>query len=126
MLMQNVCLSHKFTKRELTIYDQALKKFQKKKKKSYKYFGTYVLTSELRTCMLWLFCSVGGTTWGKKKKKDQLMSSPNKRRRHQDQNLSHLFQAYILRCNLKTSLLLNNWWLCFLIKFITVCCHSDT
>lgn len=124
MLMQNVCLSHKFTKRELTIYDQALKKFQKKK--SYKYFGTYVLTSELRTCMLWLFCSVGGTTWGKKKKKDQLMSSPNKRRRHQDQNLSHLFQAYILRCNLKTSLLLNNWWLCFLIKFITVCCHSDT
>lgn len=124
MLMQNVCLSHKFTKRELTIYDQALKKFQKKKRSS-KYFGTYVLTSELRTCMLWLFCSVGGTTWGKKKK-DQLMSSPNKRRRHQDQNLSHLFQAYILRCNLKTSLLLNNWWLCFLIKFITVCCHSDT
>lgn len=100
--------------------------FKKKKKKSYKYFGTYVLTSELRTCMLWLFCSVGGTTWGKKKKKDQLMSSPNKRRRHQDQNPSHLFQAYILRCNLKTSLLLNNWWLCFLIKFITVCCHSDT
>lgn len=32
MLMQNVCLSHKFTKRELTIYDQALKKFQKKKR----------------------------------------------------------------------------------------------
>lgn len=48
------------------------------------------------------------------------------RKRYQIWNSKiHLFEINILRCNFESPSLLNNWCLCLLIKFITVCCKNN-